>query len=233
MKNNKEKIILSILILFQSLFLCYEIFITNNKNISTLNNSYNSDESNEYKNSKETISDSTNDQLSNPKIIDEETLLHNHTSPKEYTKEKAIDTISEVEDTKISDTNSIKVLSIDSYIKDLPTIDYTIKSEDTISNILREFEDTCNYKTGYKYLKLLNPNTNLNEVEINTVIKIPYDTFSSGRLYLVKQGDTWYKLIRENYPEYSVDDFLKFLIDINDLPNSDLPLGENIFLPQI
>lgn len=229
MKNNKEKIVLSILILFQTLFLCYQIFITINKNVPTLNNNYNS---NEVKDNEETKSYYTDNQLNNPKIVDEETLFQNDTLKEEFI-DGITDNISEVEDNGISETNSIKILSIDSYINELPTIDYTIKSGDTISNILREFESTCNYKTGYKYLSLLNPSTNLNEIQINTVISIPHDTFTSGRLYLVKHGDTWYNLIKENYPEYSVEDFSKFLININDLPNSDLPLGENIFLPNL
>jgi hypothetical protein len=199
LKNNKEKIFLSILILFQAIFLCYQIFITTDKNVSTLNNSYNSKESMEVKDNEETKNDSSDNQLNNPKIVDEETPFQNDTL-KEESIDEVTDNIREVEDTEISETNSTKTLSMDSYIKEVSTIDYTIKSGDTISNILREFESTCNYKSGYKYLKLLNPNINVNEVEINTVINIPYDTFTSGRLYLVKSGDTWYNLIKKKLP---------------------------------
>lgn len=229
MKYNKEKIILSILILFQTLFLFYLIFINSNENISTLNNSYNN-----YKNSdiKESIKNENiriSDQLPNTEIANETT---NEEIPSENNLSKQEDT-AEVIDNQITKSNSSIILSLSSYIKEVSTIDYSIKSGDTISKILREFENTCNYKTGLKYLKLLNPNINLDEVEINTIIKIPSDTFHSGKLYSIKNGDTWYKLIKENYPEYDIDSFSRFLIEINDLPNSDLPLDENIFLPKI
>lgn len=237
MKNNKKKVCLLILILIPTLFICYRIFITNSKNSSTLNNHYINYENKEYK---ENTNIPIDNELSNEKFVNEENsfkINEENVSKDNIEKEEYIDEVvnNEVEviDNKISESNSIKILSIDSYITEVSTKDYKIKKGDTISQILREFESTCNYKTGYKYLKLLNPNIDLNEVEIDTIIKIPYDTFYSGKLYLIKNGDTWYKLIKENYPDYNVDIFSKFLININDLPNSDLPLGENIFLPKI
>lgn len=228
MKYNKEKIILSILILFQTLFLCYLIF-NNNENISTLNNSYNNYKNNDIKESTKNENIRISDQLPNTEIANETT---NEEIPSQNNISKEEDIV-EATDNQITESNSSRILSLNSYIKEVSTLDYSIKSGDTISKILREFENTCNYKTGFKYLKLLNPNINLDEVEINTIIKIPYDTFYSGKLYSIKTGDTWYKLIKENYPEYNVDSFSEFLIDINDLPNSDLPLGEKIFLPKI
>ena len=124
-----------------------------------------------------------------------------------------------------------KSIDIFTYISNLSTYTYTITSGDTISKLLKPFESTCNYNTAFKHLRLINNSLDLNILEIGDSIKIPDTAFTNGRLYRIVYGDTWYKIVQENYPNYNVDDTIRFLIDINDLPNKDCPLGENIFLP--
>ncbi|WP_195265733.1 LysM domain-containing protein [Clostridium sp. 1001275B_160808_H3] len=135
-------------------------------------------------------------------------------------------------DTEITQ-NAFKSISIDSYKSNLTTSTYKVQSGDTISKILRTYEGTCNYTTGVKHLKLLNPQVDLDNLEIGSFINLPDKALANGRLYKVISGDTWYKLAKSNYPEYRTDDIIKFLISINNLPNSDLPLGENVFLPNL
>ncbi|MDV4150886.1 LysM peptidoglycan-binding domain-containing protein [Clostridium sp. AL.422] len=126
-----------------------------------------------------------------------------------------------------------KSISIESYKSTLTTYQYQVQAGDTVSRILRNYEDTCNYKTGIKYLKLLNPYLDLNNLEIDSILNLPTDAFTNGRLYKVIKGDTWYDLSKSNYPGYDTDDIIDFLISINDLPSSKLPSGENIFLPNL
>lgn len=127
----------------------------------------------------------------------------------------------------------LKSVSLDSYKSTLTTSTYVIKAGDTVSNILRNYEDTCNYMTGVKHLEIFNPQVDLNNLEINSTLNFPTTAFTNGRLYKVVSGDTWYKIAKENYSEYKTDDIINFLISINDLPSSDLPLGENVFLPNL
>ncbi len=51
--------------------------------------------------------------------------------------------------------------------------------------------------------------------------------------YSVKEGDTWYSIARKHYPKYNHEVVIDFLMDINPFKNDILPLGEDIFLPNI
>ena len=64
-------------------------------------------------------------------------------------------------------------------------------------------------------------------------LKIPESTFVSGTLYKIKDGDSWYKIRDTYYKNYDIDNFMNFIIDLNELPNDMLPLGETIFLPAL
>lgn len=129
--------------------------------------------------------------------------------------------------------NIIKSISVNDYILNLQTSTYTVGTEDTTSTILRPFEATCNYNTAIKHLKLLNPVLNLSSLEIGSTIKIPTEAFKAGHLYRIVSGDTFYKIAKSNYPNYNAASIIELLISINDLPNKDCPLGENIFLPSL
>lgn len=133
----------------------------------------------------------------------------------------------------LTNQNTLKSISIDSYKSNLTASSYRINKGDTVSKIIRNFEDTCNYKTAIKHIKLFNENVNLDELEIDSTLNIPDTALSDGILYEVVSKDTWYRLATSNYPEYDTDDMIEFLISINDLPNSNLPLGQKIFLPKL
>jgi hypothetical protein len=129
--------------------------------------------------------------------------------------------------------NIMKSMSIDAYILNLQTSTYIVRAGETTSTILRPFEATCNYNTAIKHLKLLNSSLDLSELEVGSTIKIPTEAFKAGSLYRIVSGDTFYKIAKENYPNYNTDNIVDFLISINSLPNKDCPLGQNIFLPSL
>lgn len=80
---------------------------------------------------------------------------------------------------------------------------------------------------------LINNITNPEELTIGNTLKIPESTFVSGTLYKIKEGDSWYKIRDTYYKNYDIDNFMNFIIDLNELPNDMLPLGETIFLPAL
>lgn len=133
------------------------------------------------------------------------------------------------------DTSSnvvLKTISINEYIANLNTDAYKVIAGETCSTILRQYEKSCNYNTAIKHIKLLNPNLNVDNLEIGTVVRIPKATFESGSLYKISSGDTWSKIAKLSYPNYD-SSTIDFLIQINNLPNKDCPLGENIFIPKL
>ena len=79
----------------------------------------------------------------------------------------------------------------------------------------------------------INNITNPEELTIGNTLKIPESTFVSGTLYKIKEGDSWYKIRDTYYKNYDIDNFMNFIIDLNELPNNVLPLGETIFLPAL
>lgn len=64
-------------------------------------------------------------------------------------------------------------------------------------------------------------------------LAIPESIIKSGKMYPITIGETWYNIAQKYYSTYDTNSITKLLIYINDLPNTDLPLGESIFLPAI
>lgn len=127
----------------------------------------------------------------------------------------------------------LKFITLNSYISNLSCSTFTISPGETINTILKKFESTCNYQSSLNQLKLINPTIDLNNIEIGTLINIPIESFNAGNLFKVKSNDTWYSIAKSNYSNYNTNNVIDFLISINNLPNNDLPLGENIFLPNL
>lgn len=73
----------------------------------------------------------------------------------------------------------------------------------------------------------------INICKLSKLYNFPTTAFTNRILYKVLLGDTWYKIAKSNYSDYNTDDIINFLISINNLPNSDLRLNENVFLPNL
>lgn len=108
-----------------------------------------------------------------------------------------------------------------------------MKSRETLTDIARKYENTCNLSITIKMIKSINKIDDENSINSQSLIHIPESTLKSGSLYKVSTGDTWYKLANEHYPKYTAESIMKFLVYINNLPDNDLPLGVEIFLPVI
>lgn len=239
MERKKRLLILSLVLLLPTCLLVYQTYSKSTQQTNANSNSILDLQTDD----KSTFSKSQNNSFekANSTVSSDDYLQHtakNSYSKNEDTKSGENDTNpqnstnSSSSDTEIS-KNVFKSISIDSYKSALTTSKYQVQSGDTISKIIKNYEDTCNYKTGVKHLKLLNPQVDLNNIEIGSFINLPDKAFTNGKLHKVISGDTWYKLAKSNYSEYNTDDIIDFLISINDLPNSDLPLGENVFLPSL
>ena len=126
-----------------------------------------------------------------------------------------------------------KSVSMDLYKSNLNPVNYIINPGDTLSKIIRNYEDTCNYKSAINLIKLFNKDLNLDNLEIGDTLILPKEALENGTLYKVKSGDTWYTLTANFYPDFDKDNLIQLLISINGLDNTDLPLNENIFLPNL
>lgn len=218
-------------------------YIINYKSIPTTNDNTDTISSEKYNNYKDTnplTSKSTTDKAfssgnSDPSYT--ETEARNNGKIDSRPKENANNSpkINDNVKTNISNENPTqkKSISINKYIKDLDCIKYTVKKGDTLTNISKAYESTCNLNTSVQLLKLVNNLSNTDNLEIGDTIYIPKKTLTTGTLFYINNGETWYNIISNNYPDYTVESVVDFLIKINALPNSDCPAGEKIFLPKL
>lgn len=208
-------LILTILVLVG--FLSYAAFDrTKESDVSSIGNSNNNYVSESYKNN--TIKISPNPQSGN---------LYKNTAYMTAGDTQA------VKEQNIS--NEVKKADIDifDYLNGLQCISYDLKSGETLTDIARKYESTCNLNSTIKMIKSISKIDDENNINSQTVVYIPEWTIKSGKMYKVSAGDTWYKVANEYYPKYTAESVMKLLVYINNLPNNDLPLGERIFLPVI
>lgn len=139
----------------------------------------------------------------------------------------------EISNTDTQDNVSSKQISINSFLKNIDYKKVALKPKETLSVIARQYTMTCNPNTTLNLIKLLNNLTDVDNLDEGTVLLIPHKTLQNGSLYKVKRGNTWHNIWETRYPEYDRDQLIRFLITINALPNDDLPVDENIFLPKL
>lgn len=138
-----------------------------------------------------------------------------------------------VKEQKTNSENRKTDIDTSNYLRSLQCISYKLKSGETLTDIARKYESTCNLNSTIKMIKSINKIEDANTIDSKTVLNIPESTIRTGKMYAVVEGDTWYKVANENYPQYTHESVMKLLVYINNLPNNDLPLGERIFLPAI
>jgi len=148
-------------------------------------------------------------------------------------------------DTKNSDTYTIsnnissttntekKTITISNFLNSLKCTNYILKSGETLTQVARKYENTCNLNTSLKLIKSINKINDVDNVNSGFTLSIPESIITTGTMHLVTTGDTWYSISQKHYNTYDVNSITKILVYINDLPNNDLPLGESIFLPSI
>lgn len=131
------------------------------------------------------------------------------------------------DETKKSDINTVN------YLSSLQCVSYKLKSGETLTDVARKYQETCNLNTTIKIIKSINKINDENNINAQSVLYIPEYALKNGRIHKVSAGDTWYKIANDYYPKYTTDSIMKFLVYINNLSNNDLPLGEEIFIPSI
>ena len=132
-----------------------------------------------------------------------------------------------------SKSESKNTISYSSYLKDLETEKYTLKEDEKLSDVAKKFKDTCTVNSSLNIIKSLNQISNTSSLESGDTVLVPVNAFQDGKKYSVKEGDTWYSIARKYYPKYNHEVVIDFLMDINPFKNDILPLGEDIFLPNI
>ena len=136
---------------------------------------------------------------------------------------------------KNSNDNKIdkKTITVSSFLSNLTCTNHVLEKGETLAQIARKYESTCNLNTTIKLIKSINKINDENNIDNGMVLYIPESLITTGKLYPITSGDTWYNIAQKHYPQYDVDSITKILVYINNLPNNDLPLGESLFLPSI
>lgn len=126
-----------------------------------------------------------------------------------------------------------KTITISNFLNNLKCTNYILKSGETLTQVARKYENTCNLNTSLKLIKSINKINDVDNINSGFTLFIPESIITTGTMHLVTTGDTWYSICQKHYNTYDVNSITKILVYINDLPNNDLPLGESIFLPSI
>lgn len=184
-----------------------------NKSEKTSNNSNN-------KSTTEKSNDSTNEDKKN-------------TSDKNTNSKETLNNNDKKNKSENSKSESKNTISYSSYLKDLETEEYTLKENEKLSDVAKKFKETCTVNSSLNIIKSLNQINNTSSLESGDTVLVPVNTFQNGKKHSVKEGDTWYSIARKYYPNYNHEVVIDFLMDINPFNNDILPLGEDIFLPNI
>lgn len=134
---------------------------------------------------------------------------------------------------EVSKSENKKTLNYSSYLNDLETEKYTLKENESLSDVAKKFKETCTVNSSLNIIKSLNQISNTSTIESGDTLLVPVNAFTDGKKYSVKEGDTWYSIARKNYPNYNHEIIIDFLMDINPFHKDILPLGEDVFLPNI
>lgn len=137
---------------------------------------------------------------------------------------------------KVSPTNTDSkpaTLTLADYTKSLKCTDYTVKFGDTIASISKQYTGHCNLNTVKNILCLVNNKKSTDELIVGSTFKIPEAALTSGTLHKVAKNDTWYKLSKQYYKNYKVEDVEKFITSLNDMKNNTLVLDSTVYLPAV
>lgn len=187
-----------------------------------------------YGNNKSLVKNTSSTSNSEPKENTSDDTNNNSSSTTNDSSKSTSNSTSELNDSSSSAmAANMTYLSVDNFATSLNCINYTIKSGDTLTSICNKYSTYCNLNSSINLVTIINNITNPEELKIGDTLKIPESTFVSGTLYNVSEGDTWYKIRDTYYQNYDIDNIMKFIIDLNKLPNEELPLGESIFLPSL
>lgn len=190
-------------------------------------NKNNTDEKKSEKTSNSSENKSTSDKSNNSTNENKKNTSDKNTNSKETLN---TDKKNNSENSKSESKNTI---SYSSYLKDLETEKYTLKDDEKLSDVAKKFKETCTVNSSLNIIKSLNQISNTSSLESGDTVLVPVNAFQDGKKYSVKEGDTWYSIARKHYPKYNHEVVIDFLMDINPFKNDILPLGEDIFLPNI
>ncbi|MDZ5253873.1 LysM peptidoglycan-binding domain-containing protein [Clostridium sp. LIBA-8841] len=155
------------------------------------------------------------------------------TSNENSNSKKPVDNNNKGTKTDDSKSESKKTLSYSSYLNDLETEKYTLKENESLSDVAKKFKETCTVNSSLNIIKSLNQVSNVSSLESGDTLLVPVNAFEDGKKYTVKEGDTWYNIARKYYPTYNHEVVIDFLMNVNPFHNDILPLGEEVFLPNI
>lgn len=191
----------------------------------------NKNNTNEKKSEK--TSNSSENKSDNDKSNNSNNESKKNTSDKNTNSKETLNNNDKKNTSENSKSESKNTISYSSYLKDLETEKYTLKDDEKLSDVAKKFKDTCTVNSSLNIIKSLNQISNTSSLESGDTVLVPVNAFQDGKKYSVKEGDTWYSIARKHYPKYNHEVVIDFLMDINPFKNDILPLGEDIFLPNI
>lgn len=125
------------------------------------------------------------------------------------------------------------IITIPEFIYNMQCKEYTIQKGETLTSIAKNYVSTCPINSSVKLIKEASKITNADSISSGTKIYIPETILKNGYIHITESGDNWSKLCRDYYPIYDVNSMTNLLIFINDLPDKSIPIGTEIYLPNI
>jgi len=125
------------------------------------------------------------------------------------------------------------LITIPQFINDMQCKEYTLKDGETLTSIAKNYISTCPLNSGVKLIKEASKINNADLICAGSKILIPETILKNGYIHKIEYGDTWNKLCRYYYSIYNSEYMKKLLIFINDFPDTTLPLGTEIYMPNI
>lgn len=127
--------------------------------------------------------------------------------------------------------NNAALNSLTNRIGNLVT--YTVKKNDTLNSIAKNYENTCPVQVASKIILQINNLDSSSSIKEGMKIKLPENYLSKGKIYKVKAGDTLSNIVAENMPNIDHDLALKIIVEDNDIKNHTIYPNQELFITSI
>ena len=121
--------------------------------------------------------------------------------------------------------------SITNRIGDLLT--YTVKKNDTLKSIAKNYHDTCPVQVASKIILEINGLDSSSAIKEGIKIKLPESYLSEGSIYKVKSGDSLSNIVAENMPDVDYNLALRIIVEDNDIKNYTIYPNQELFIASI
>jgi LysM repeat protein len=175
-----------------------------------------------------TSSNSEANNSKNPTVIDKSNNTTNDDKTKTTTNEKGT-TGNSSSDVDSDDEPKDDEDSSDTFGTDETYTLYEVKKGETLSSIVKSYDDVCPTSVLSKAILKANNLTKASEIKETMKIKIP-DRYTTGNSYTVKSGDSLYTIAKSAFQSMDINKAINQLKSDNFMSNDNIRAGEKLFI---